>query len=103
MTTPTSSNNVLSTKNLTTSMENSELHDAIRSRIAETLSLSADEAAAITGSTTAFEVVKWDSANHMRLVVALEKQFNVSFSDDEIVLLASVDAIVKALKARGIG
>ncbi len=42
-------------------------------------------------------VDKWDSLNHMNLVLALEEAFGVQFTDDQIMKLLSVEAIVKAL------
>ena len=47
-------------------------------------------------------VVKWDSLRHMNLVLALEEEFGVQFSDEEIVEMVSVQLIIEILKVKGI-
>ena len=44
----------------------------------------------------------WDSAGHLRLVLALEERFSVVFDDDEIVELVSVSNIVELLEKRNV-
>lgn len=39
----------------------------------------------ITDDSSPDSIVLWDSLKHMQLVVALEEEFSVQFSDDEIV------------------
>ncbi|MEQ1860612.1 MAG: acyl carrier protein [Chthoniobacteraceae bacterium] len=39
----------------------------------------------------------WDSAAHMNLIIELEKEFSVQFSDDEVVDLVSIEAIAQRL------
>jgi acyl carrier protein len=51
----------------------------------------------LSGSSSPDTVEKWDSLNHMTLVLALEEEFGVQFTDDQIMQLLSVDAIVAAL------
>jgi acyl carrier protein len=46
-------------------------------------------------------VSQWDSLKHMNLVLALEDEFGVQFSDQEIGELTSVNAIANALRALG--
>ena len=46
-------------------------------------------------------VKNWDSLKHMNLILALEEEFDVSFSDEEIVELLSVEIIVETLKEKG--
>lgn len=36
----------------------------------------------------------WDSLKHMNIVVALEEEFNVQFTDDEIIELISMKLIM---------
>jgi len=43
-------------------------------------------------------VESWDSLNHMNLVLALEEEFGIQFSDDQIVGMLSVEAMIAALK-----
>jgi acyl carrier protein len=40
------------------------------------------------------EIRAWDSLKHMTLVMALEEEFGISFEDDELPVLTTVEAIV---------
>ena len=51
----------------------------------------------LDGSSSPDTVESWDSLNHMNLVLALEEEFEVQFSDDQIVQLLTVGAIVAEL------
>ena len=44
----------------------------------------------ITRSTTAAQVLGWDSLNHMRIIAAIEDHFGLSFSFDEVRALRDV-------------
>ena len=47
-------------------------------------------------------VDNWDSLKHMNLVLALEEEFGVTFSDEEVVVMLSVDIIIETLKEKGL-
>jgi len=47
-------------------------------------------------------IEKWDSLQHMNLVLALEEEFNISFSDQEIIEMLSAEIIVEVLKGKAI-
>ena len=51
----------------------------------------------LNGNSSPNTVDKWDSLNHMNLILALEEAFGVQFTDDQIMKLLTVDAIVAAL------
>lgn len=38
-------------------------------------------------------IEKWDSVNHMNLILALEEEFNIRFSDDELTQLDNINII----------
>jgi acyl carrier protein len=40
----------------------------------------------------------WDSLHHINLVLALEEEFHVSFSDDDVAKITSYSLIKKALE-----
>ena len=40
----------------------------------------------------------WDSLKHMNLILALEEEFDVQFSDEKIIEMLSVGLIVTALQ-----
>jgi acyl carrier protein len=42
----------------------------------------------------------WDSMRHLRLVLAVEDGFGVSFDEDEIATLTSVSALLNAIAGR---
>ena len=46
-------------------------------------------------------VKNWDSLKHMNLILALEEEFDVTFSDEEIVELLSVEIMFETLKEKG--
>mgnify|MGYP002725728019 CR=1 FL=1 len=41
---------------------------------------------------------KWDSLNHINLMLALEQELNISFSDSELVTLNSLTLICEAIE-----
>ena len=45
-------------------------------------------------------IEEWDSLHHLYLVLALEEEFGVSLTDDEIVELLSLDLILLSLKGK---
>ena len=45
-------------------------------------------------------IASWDSLNHMNLVLALEEEFGVQFTDDQIVSLLTVEAMIGALAGK---
>lgn len=45
-------------------------------------------------------VKAWDSLKHMNLILALEEEFDVTFSDEEIVEMLSVELILLTLQEK---
>lgn len=43
---------------------------------------------------------KWDSLHHMNLIAALEEEFKLTFSDDEIPEMISLENILKVLEIK---
>lgn len=44
----------------------------------------------------------WDSANHMNLVLALEEEFGVTFTDEQIVEMLSYELVIETLREAGV-
>ena len=44
----------------------------------------------------------WDSLNHVRLIVALESDYQTEFTEEEIQAMVSVDEIIRVLKEKGV-
>lgn len=42
----------------------------------------------------------WDSLHHMRLVFALEQEFGIKFSDEQIMAMSSVERILAGVHER---
>jgi len=45
-------------------------------------------------------VANWDSLKHMNLILALEEEFAVAFSDDEVTEMLSLRRIVEILSKK---
>ena len=56
----------------------------------------------LTTQTTADDVEDWDSLSHIRLIVAVERQFKIKFQNSEIESLTNVGELVQVI-ARKIG
>ena len=56
------------------------------------------DASAVTIESTPDDIPGWDSLGHVALASELEKQFNVSFSIDELMSMESVKAIVATIE-----
>ena len=48
------------------------------------------------------DVAKWDSLGQMELIVALEKEFNITLELEEIILMNSIKNIARVLVKKGI-
>ena len=75
-----------------------EILAAVRSCLRLALKLSEPEADAVGLQTTALEIKGWTSMAHLELILSIERQFDMMFEADEIASLASVAAIVSAVK-----
>jgi len=51
----------------------------------------------ITYSTNSDELENWDSLNHINLMSAIEKEFNIKFALGELIELKNVGAIVNLM------
>lgn len=53
-----------------------------------------------TDETTADDVADWDSANHVRLIVAIEEEFHIQFATDEITAPENVGEFVDLIASK---
>ena len=56
----------------------------------------------ISVATARRDVPKWDSLQHMALVAAIEQQFNINLSMDEMIEIRSVRDICNILERHGV-
>ena len=70
------------------------MEDRIKDVMAAVFEISVDE---IKVGSSPHSVKLWDSMNHMKLVVALEEEFDIRFEDDEIPSLVSFNIIVATI------
>ena len=54
----------------------------------------------ITSNTSSDDIETWDSLNHMRLVIALELEFNLKFSSLDVAELTNVGDLVILIKSK---
>ena len=54
----------------------------------------------VTSNTTASDIEEWDSLSHIRLIVAIERKFNVKFKNSEIEALKRVGDLVALVEAK---
>ena len=59
-----------------------------------------DDTIVVKRELTADDVAEWDSLNHVRLVLAVQKHFNAKFSAAEISGLKNVGDLAKLIQAK---
>jgi acyl carrier protein len=59
-----------------------------------------DDTLALQAETTADDVDGWDSLSHIRLVITVEKAFNVKFSAAEVGKLKNVGELVGLIRSK---
>jgi acyl carrier protein len=59
-----------------------------------------DDELVLTRGTTAKDVMGWDSLMHVRLVLQIEKTFNIRFLSSEVAALKNVGEFVDLINAK---
>lgn len=52
----------------------------------------------VTEESSSKTLENWDSLYHMNIILGVEEQYNITFSDDEILKLTSYKALAEAVK-----
>jgi acyl carrier protein len=52
----------------------------------------------ISTKTTSDDVEKWDSMNHINMILALEQEFGIRYDEEQVVSMLSVGEIIDATK-----
>jgi acyl carrier protein len=77
------------------------MHDEIYGRLTSLFrDVFDDDTLVATPSMTAKDVAEWDSLNHIRLIVAIEKAFGIAFTTAEVAGFANVAQLVDVVAAR---
>ena len=71
------------------------MKDKIKIIIAQILNLGVDK---INDEASSSNTPEWDSLNHMNIIFAVEEQLEITFEDDEIMELTSLEKIVNAVQ-----
>lgn len=56
-----------------------------------------DETIVIQNSTNSTDIDSWDSFNHISLIMAIEKEFKLKFSFEELALLKNVEVLIDVI------
>jgi acyl carrier protein len=54
----------------------------------------------ITAATTANDIAEWDSLRHIRLIIAVEKEFDIKFLTSEVNDFKNVGELVEKILAK---
>lgn len=71
------------------------MEDKIKEILATVLEI---DIADVNDGTNPDTVSTWDSLNHMKIVFAIEDEYDVQFSDDQIIQLTNVGNIIGCIK-----
>jgi acyl carrier protein len=73
------------------------MKDKVKKIISEVFNLDLDS---INDDASPDNIMNWDSLNHMNLVVSLEEEFSIRFSDQEISEMLNLELIVYTIKQK---
>jgi acyl carrier protein len=71
------------------------MEDKIKEILATILEIDQSE---VNNETSPDTVSNWDSLRHMKLVFAIEEEYEIEFSDDQIIQLIDVGKIISCIK-----
>ena len=54
----------------------------------------------IKNNTKIKDIKKWDSLNHIKIIVILEKKFNIKFSGDQVYNVKNINDILKNINKK---
>jgi acyl carrier protein len=80
-------------------MEKSELLKEVNNIFIDVLD---DEDIVLAYETSADDVEDWDSLNHIQLIVAIEKRFQIRFTSQEIQRWKNVGEMLDSMIAKGV-
>ncbi|MCK5083400.1 MAG: acyl carrier protein [Candidatus Omnitrophica bacterium] len=72
------------------------MEQRVKGVMAEVFSVDTNE---ITDDTSAHTIVMWDSLKHIDLILALEKEFNIRFENEDIATMIDYPLILNTVKS----
>ena len=73
------------------------MEEKLRHIMSESFKVSANQ---ITEETKVETIETWDSLNHILMVLALEREFKITFAPEEIIGMVSFEEVVGVLKQK---
>lgn len=61
-----------------------------------------DDTIVVTPDLTAADVPEWDSLSHIRLILAVQKRFSITFSAAQTATLQNVGELVSMIEAKSV-
>jgi len=80
-------------------MEEKVLNDKVFKIISQVMNIPAE---GINENSSPENIEQWDSLQHMNLILALEEDLKIKFTDEEIAQMIDVHLILKALRTKNI-
>lgn len=78
-------------------MDQTQIHNAVIATMATILGI---DPASIGPDASMDTVPAWDSLSHMRLIVALEQEFEIEFDDEDVVEMLSLPLVELTIKEK---
>ena len=73
------------------------MKDKVKKIVASVFNLEVDS---VKDDASPDNILNWDSLNHMNLIVSLEEEFKIRFTDEEISEMLNLDLIVYTIKQK---
>lgn len=73
--------------------------DKLKQILASVFNITVEE---ITNDSSPDTIENWDSLNHLNLVLALEEEFEINFTEEQTVEILNYELIVITLREQGI-
>ena len=80
-------------------MEEKMLNERVFKVISQVMNVPIEQ---VNGNSSYENIEQWDSLAHMNLILALEEDLKVKFTDEEIAGMIDVNLILKALRSKNI-
>ena len=62
-----------------------------------------DDGLVVTPDTSRLDLAEWDSVAHVKLILSLEEEFGIRFSEDEVTSLQTVGDLLAAIETHKSG